>query len=100
MEGTWALPDTPKAAKKMQDLLGKPLIVGPDATNATEQLYDLVGDDHLFDILYDIADKNPDANCWEDSRVIERLIALGIPADQAQAKVDTELDTQAAPAHQ
>jgi hypothetical protein len=33
------------------------LIVGPDAMNATEQLYDIVGDDELFDILNDLADR-------------------------------------------
>jgi hypothetical protein len=95
MEGTWALPDTPESAKKVQDLMSKPLVVGPDATNATEQLYDLIGDDHLFDILGDIADKNPDANAWDDPRVMERLIALGIPADQAQATADDNLDAEA-----
>lgn len=97
MEGTWALPDTPEAAKKVQDLMSKPLVVGPDATNATEQLYDLIGDDHLFDILSDIADKNPDANAWDDPRVMERLTALGIPADQAMATADTELDAEQQP---
>jgi hypothetical protein len=95
MEGTWALPDTPESAKKVQDLMSKPLVVGPDATNATEQLYDLIGDDHLFDILGDIADKNPDANAWDDPLVMERLIALGIPADQAQATADNNLDAEA-----
>jgi hypothetical protein len=92
VEGTWALPDTPESAKKMQNLMSQPLIAGPDATNATEQLYDLVGDDHLFDIIDDIADKNPDANVWDDPRVIERLVALGIPADSINATQDQELD--------
>jgi hypothetical protein len=78
MEGTWALPDTPEAESKLQDLLSKPLIVGADATNATEQLYDLIGDDILFDRLGDLADRDPNANCWEDPGVINRLGELGI----------------------
>jgi len=94
MEGTWSLPDTPESAKKMQDLMSKPLVVGPDAMYATEQLYDLVGDDILFDILKDIADKNPDANAWDDSRVMQRLVSLGIPSDQQMATTDKALDSQ------
>ena len=54
-EGTWALPDTPEAQSKLTELMSKELIVGPDATNATEQLYDVVGDDQLFDILSDLS---------------------------------------------
>lgn len=92
MEGTWALPDTPQAAKKLQELMGKELIVGPDATNATEQLYDIVGDDVLFDILGEIAEINPDANAWDDPRVIQRLKELGIPADIETLDIDDKFD--------
>jgi len=95
MEGTWALADTPELVKKLQDLMSKELIVGPDATNATEQLYDLVGDDQLFDILDDIAQVNPDANAWDDPRVQQRLAQLGVamPSVNAQADSDKDLDT-------
>ena len=78
MEGTWALPDSPDTERQLKDLMSKPLIVGADATNATEQLYDLVGDDILFDRLGDLADRDPNANCWEDPGVIDRLGELGI----------------------
>ena len=78
MEGTWALPDTPESDAKLKELMSKPLVVGPDATNATEQLYDLVGDDILFDRLNDLADRDPNADCWEDPEVINRLGELGI----------------------
>lgn len=99
MEGTWALPDTPESVKKLQTLMSKDLIVGPDATNATEQLYDLVGDDVLFDILEDIAQINPDANVWDDKRVQQRFEQLGIPmADiTAQADFDNSFDAQTEP---
>lgn len=90
MEGTWALPETPEAVKKLQDLMGQELIVGPDATNATEQLYDLVGDDQLFDILGDIAKVDPDANAWDDQRVHDRLAALGIPVDAEEPNSQSE----------
>lgn len=78
MEGTWALPDTPESDAKLKELMSKPLIVGADATNATEQLYDLVGDDILFDRLNDLADRDPNADCWQDPEVINRLGELGI----------------------
>jgi hypothetical protein len=96
MEGTWALADTPELIKQLNDLMSKKLIVGPDATNATEQLFDLVGDDQLFDILDDIASTNPDANAWDDTRVQNRLAQLGVsmPTVDATADRDDNYDTQ------
>jgi len=108
-EGTWALPDNRGEEEKLKELMTKPLPVGADATNAVEQLYDLVGDDKLFDILGELADENPDANIWEDPRVMNRLEELGIeipeqldaPPEQAasdqqpheQEPTDEALDT-------
>lgn len=100
VEGTWALPDTPEAQAKLDKMMSKELIVGPDATNATEQLYDVVGDDQLFDILQDLAKRDPRANIWEDTDVQQRLAELGIqtpesteaePADVAQDTAPTEI---------
>jgi hypothetical protein len=94
-EGTWALPETPEQKKRLQDLMSRELIVGPDATNATEQLYDLVGDDTLFDILDDISNLDPDANAWDDSRVQQRLQQLGVDiAPNATAEPDTPMPVQ------
>jgi hypothetical protein len=61
------------------------LIVGPDATNATEQLYDLVGDDILFDRLHALADQDPRANAWNDTEVMQRLAELGVEMPQPSA---------------
>ena len=78
-EGTWALPETPEQQAKLDELMADELIVGPDATNATEQLYDLIGDDVLFDILGDLAERsNGRANVWDDTDVQQRLSELGI----------------------
>ena len=94
-EGTWALPDTPDSYQKLQQLMSAPLIVGPDAVNATEQLYDLVGDDQLFDILSNLAERSSGrANVWSDSDVQARLQELGIDLQQAA----TAADNVAAPA--
>jgi hypothetical protein len=43
--GTWALPQTVKQAKELQKLVSKPL--SPKV--ATDKLYNLLGDDDLFD---------------------------------------------------
>jgi hypothetical protein len=94
-EGTWALPDTPEKARKLQQLMTQELIVGPDAINATEQLYDLVGDDRLFDILDEISMVDPDANAWDDPRVIDRLAELGIQVpNSVQVDQETEVTQQ------
>ena len=80
-EGTWNLPETPEQVAKLKELMSQELIVGPDATNATEQLYDLIGDDILFDRLSELAERDPRANAWNDTEVMNRLRELGIETD-------------------
>lgn len=77
-EGTWSLPDTPEQQEKLKELMAQPLPAGPDGTNATEQLYDIIGDDQLFDAINAVADRDPDANIWDDEGVQRRLEDLGI----------------------
>ena len=97
-EGTWALPETPEQMEKLNQLMSNELIVGPDATNATEQLYDIVGDDELFDILNDLADKSEGrANCWDDSDVQRRLAELGIQTPQSTQAEPADVDQDEAP---
>lgn len=43
--GTWATPNTPAKAREVADLLARPL----SASRADRALYDIVGDDRLFD---------------------------------------------------
>lgn len=91
-EGTWNLPETPEQLTRLKQLMSKELIVGPDATNATEQLYDLVGDDMLFDRLIDLADRDPRANAWDDTEVMSRLSELGIQTPESDTMSDPESD--------
>ena len=98
-EGTWALPETPEQQEKLNKLMSAELIVGPDAINATEQLYDLVGDDELFDILNDLADRSEGrANCWDDSDVQRRLAELGIQTPQSTRAEPADVAQDEAPA--
>ena len=89
-EGTWAVPDTRNTMDQLKELLSKELPVGTDAVNATEQLYDLIGDDKLYDTLSRLADQNPNA----DARplVINRLEELGYNIDTATAIEDIDTD--------
>jgi uncharacterized protein YihD (DUF1040 family) len=97
-EGTWALPDTKEKQTKLVALMGQELPVGADATNATEQLYELLGDDELFDKLHDLADQDADA----DARtvIIDRLEQLKGNPDIAQVigQLKIEQPNQAQPA--
>ena len=110
MEGTWALPDTPEKQSQLIELLSKDLQVGADATNATEQLYDLLGDDELFDQLYELAQRDANADARQvvldrmqelsaDPSVMKVIASLNIDADAAMdppestpADLDTEQD--------
>jgi hypothetical protein len=42
--------------------MSQPLKLGANAQNATGKLYDLLGDDVLFDMLSDAAESNPEAD--------------------------------------
>ena len=103
-EGTWALPDTEEKQQKLIQLLADELPVGADATNATELLYDLLGDDELFDKLADLAQQ--DANADARTVIIDRLEELKSNPDVAQvigklklatiSKTDDEQEVQEA----
>jgi len=74
LEGTWAVPDTKEKQAQLVSLLSQELPVGPDATNATELLYDLLGDDELFDRLEELAEQ--DANADAREIILSRLEQL------------------------
>ena len=110
MEGTWQTPDTPEKQAKLVELLSTDLPVGADATNATEQLYDLLGDDELFDQLEALADRDANADCRQivydrmqmlsdnpDVRAVIDQIQIAPtaemnPAEQTPADLDSQED--------
>ena len=88
VEGTWALPDTPEAQQTLVDLLNQPTLpVGADAEDITAQLYDIIGDDELFDQLDDLA--NVDAEADAKPIILARLEEL--KADPGVAKVMAQI---------
>jgi hypothetical protein len=88
VEGTWALPETPEAKDQLYSLLNSELPVGPDAANATEQLYDILGDDELFDRLSELADR--DANADARPVIIARMKEMGmeVPGVKSEPEVN------------
>ena len=80
-EGTWALPDSQEQMAKLKELMSEPLPCGPDGEYATEQLYDLIGDDELFDDISVLADRDPNADCREIVKA--RLADFDIVIDEA-----------------
>ena len=92
-EGTWATPDTPEKQQQLIDLLSKEFPVGADATNATEQLYDLIGDDELFDQLEALAEQDPDADCRQV--VMDRMDMLSNDPDIQAVVAKLQIDPAA-----
>lgn len=63
-EGTWAVPDKEDEVDTLRKLMEKPMKVGMNGVDATSELYDLIGDDQLFDSIQELADiKGPDYDC-------------------------------------
>ena len=94
MEGTWQTPDTPEKQAELIKLLSTDLPVGADATNATEQLYSLLGDDVLFDQLEELAQR--DANADARQVVLNRMQELGEDPDIMKVITSLNIDATAA----
>jgi hypothetical protein len=62
LEGTWSLPQDKEAEDTLIQIMSQPLKLGANAQNATGKLYDLLGDDVLFDMLSDAAESDPEAD--------------------------------------
>ena len=61
-EGTWAIPDTEQAVEALAKVMAKELPLGPEGNNATDVMYNIIGDDSLFDSLGEAGDVHPTAD--------------------------------------
>lgn len=99
-EGQWASPKNEEDIQRLKELLSQPLEVGIDGQTATSALYDLLGNDDLFDKLTDLeeingpkADAVPAITKWLQDNDPLLLQRLGLPAsgeeemDAAQTQV-------------
>ena len=92
-EGTWQLPDTPEKQSQLIELMQQDLPVGADATDVTEQLYDLLGDDHLFDQLEALAER--DANADARQVIYDRMSELSDHPEVRKVIEQLQVDDQA-----
>ena len=90
-EGTWALPNTEQDQQKLIDILSQELPVGVDAQNATNVLYNIFGDDQLFDRLEEISEVDPEADARD--AVMERLSEVNPQMYQAILDAIGDSDT-------
>ena len=93
VEGTWQTPDTPEKQAELVKLMSTDLPVGADATNATEQLYDLLGDDELFDQLEELAER--DANADARQVIYDRMQMLSNDPDVLKVIEQLQIDPTA-----
>ena len=92
-EGTWQTPDTPEKQAQLVELLSTDLPVGADATNVTEQLYSLIGDDVLFDQLEQLAER--DANADARQVILDRMQELSDDPDVRKVIEQLNIDATA-----
>jgi hypothetical protein len=92
-EGTWQTPDTPEKQAQLVELLSTDLPVGADATNVTEQLYNLIGDDQLFDQLEELAER--DANADARQVILDRMQELSDDPDVRKVIEQLNIDATA-----
>ena len=93
VEGTWQTPDTPEKQAKLVELMSTDLPVGADATNVTAQLYDLLGDDELFDQLEALAEQ--DANADARQVIFDRMQMLSDNPDVLRVIEQLQIDPTA-----
>ena len=84
-EGTWALPDNPKAQAELKKLMSKPI----PANKASNMLYHLIGNDSLADDIGDMEDNNPKADVRP--LIKKHMKLLGIKED-FEEEVEVDLD--------
>jgi len=81
--------DTRGQQEDLIELMKQPLIVGPDGLDASEQLYDLLRDDELTELIKNYADQQgPEANAWDSPEIIKRLEELGVDYRNIVNQVD------------
>ena len=95
-EGAWALPETDDEIGQLIDIMEKPLPVGVDAQNATNALYNILGDDRLFDRLEQLAEQDPEADARD---VVASWLQDNLPHIYQQIENEIgDADTPAEPA--
>jgi hypothetical protein len=104
VEGTWAVPDSEESISELIELFANELPLGVDAVNATSALYNIIGDDTLFDLLGDVAEEEPDADArpivlnWLESNMPEVYQQVQQAQQEPSDGIDHELGSELAEA--
>lgn len=86
-EGTWALPDNDMAMEELQSLMSDVLQAGIDGSDATNALYNVVGDDELFDRIYDASRGSPEMDVRP---IVFNWLKANAPAAYQKVKASME----------
>jgi hypothetical protein len=85
MEGTWQLPsESEETFAKFTELMAKPIKAGPGGEYASELLYDIFGDDTLFDEIGELGDKDPEADVRDLIRARAQELEVVMPEEAAE----------------
>ncbi len=79
-EGTWSAPQTVEQARELAELMKAPIPVSV----AADKLYNLMGDDDLFDTFYDVEEKDgldADVRYFVAAKLDEWISVLGTDED-------------------
>ena len=92
-EGSWALPDTDDDVEQLIDWMSEEHPVGVDAQDATNSLYNIIGDDRLFDRLGELAEIDPTADARD---VVSSWLYDNLP--QVYQRIESEMGDPDMPA--
>tara|TARA_B100001250_G_scaffold402355_1_gene415378 strand:- start:833 stop:2641 length:1809 start_codon:yes stop_codon:yes gene_type:complete len=100
-EGTWALPDTPKLKAGLKKLMQKPIPLGKDGDSATDAIGKYIGDDGLYDALYDAgkkdgpkADARPVIRGWMDREFVDSWKKYRIESRTILDRIDNKIQAR------
>jgi hypothetical protein len=89
MEGTWQLPsESEETFAKFTELMAQPIKAGPGGEYASELLYDIFGDDTLFDEIGELGDKDPEADVRDLIRARAQELEVVMPEEAAEVDVE------------
>ena len=94
IEGTWIVPDTPEQIDELKMWMSQPQPLGPNAEDVTDVLYNLIGDDALFDQLSAMAEEDPTA---DSVPLVQAWIDRNIDHIPELAELSSELKQPAEP---
>tara|TARA_B100000029_G_scaffold465748_1_gene500630 strand:- start:146 stop:1699 length:1554 start_codon:yes stop_codon:yes gene_type:complete len=100
-EGTWALPDSSKLKAGLKKLMQKPIPLGKDGDNAIDEIGKYIGDDGLYDDLYDAgkkdgpkADARPVIRGWMDREFVDSWKKYRIESRTILERIDKKIQAR------